>query len=74
MGDMQFEDQTNEFGSPRERASGFDLSGALVRWGLVSTPQEAQYALIAVIVLSALIAGYFFFSSGGSTPPPPPVY
>ncbi len=70
MGDMQFEDQTNEFGAPRERATGFDLTGKLVQWGLVSTPQEAQYALIAVAVLAFLVAAYFLFSSGGGSAPP----
>ncbi len=72
---MRFENQGDEFGAPPQRASGFDLTGKLVEWGLVSDTQQAQYVLIGVAVLALLVTGYFFFGSsgGGSVPPPPPV-
>jgi hypothetical protein len=71
---MRFEDNNNEFGRPPEEAAGFDLTGKLVEWGLVSDTQQAQYVLIGVAVLALLVAAFFFFhSAGSSTPPPPPV-
>ncbi len=70
--DVSFENQGEEFGSP-PRSGGFSLSGLLVKWGLVSSRQEAQYVLLAIGVLAFVIAVYFFVSlSGGDTLPPPP--
>ncbi len=48
-----------------------DLSGVLVKWGIVSSPAEAQYVLLGAAVLILLIAAYFLFHSGGSMPPVP---
>ena len=74
MGEIQFEDQGEEFGRPPERASGFDLTGKLVEWGIVSTGEQAQYILLGAAVLAMLAAAYLFFHSGGSSlPPPPPI-
>lgn len=74
MADMQFEDQTNEFGAPPQQSAGFDLTGKLVDWGLVSSTEEAQYVLIGVAVVAFLAAAFFIFhSGGGSAPPPPPI-
>ncbi len=71
-GEVRFENQGEEFGTPPERSAGFDLSGKLMSWGLVSSRQEAQYVLIAIAVL-ALIGTFFALrGSGGSLPPPPP--
>ena len=71
MSDIRFEtDQANEFGRPPE-PQGFDLSGSLIKAGLVSTREEAQYVLLAVAVLVFLMAGYFFFSGGSSSAVPP---
>jgi hypothetical protein len=70
---VQFENQGDEFGRPPQRSGGFDLTGKLVQWGLVSSPQEAQYVLLAVAIVVVLIAGYFIFHSGGSSVPPPPI-
>lgn len=71
---VRFEDQGNEFGRPPQPTSGFDLTGKLVEWGLVSSATEAQYVLVVIAALALLISAYFFFhSGGGSLPPPPPV-
>lgn len=70
---MHFENQGQEFGTPPQRSAGLDLANKLVEWKLVSTVQEAQYALIGVVVIVLLIAGFLFFHSGSSVPPPPPV-
>jgi|GEM_PF-2495755 hypothetical protein len=74
MADVQFENQGEEFGRPPQ-SSAFDLTGAMVRWGLVSTRQQAEYVMIALAVVAFLIAAYFLFTGGGSgsIPPPPPV-
>ena len=72
---MQFENQGDEFGTPPQQSAGFDLTGKLVEWGLVSSTSEAQYVLIGVAVVALLAAAYFLFGFGGgsSLPPPPPV-
>jgi len=73
---VHFDSQGDEYGAPPQRAAGFDLTGKLVTWGLVSTPQEAQYVLIGIAVLAVVIAGYLLIGSvsgGGHLPPPPPV-
>ena len=73
-GQVQFQsDNANEFGRPRKE-SGFDLTGSLVRAGLVSSRDEAQYVLIAIAVLAVVGAGFFFFRSGGSSVPTQPVF
>lgn len=72
---VRFENQGDEYGGPPARSQGFDLTGKLVQWGLVKSPQEAQYVLLAIAVLAFVIAGYFFigqFSSSSAPPPPPP--
>ena len=73
QGNVQFENQGDEFGRPPQRSGGFDITGKLVEWGLVSSLQEAQYVLMAVGVAALLIAGFFIFHSGSNIPPPPPV-
>lgn len=70
---VQFENQGEEFGRPPVE-NGFDITGKLVSWGLVSSRQEAQYVMITVAVL-ALVAAFFLFTrsgGGGEAPPPPP--
>lgn len=73
MTDLQFDTQSNEFGRPPAQQSGFDLSGKLVAWGLVSSRDEATYVLLAIGVLALGAAVFIFMSSSGSTPPPPPI-
>lgn len=70
---VQFESQGDEFGRPPQRSNGFDITGKLVQWGLVSSQQEAQYVLAAVAAAVLLVAGFFMFHSGSSVPPPPPI-
>ena len=71
---VRFENQGDEYGPAPVRSGGFDLRGMLVRWGLVSSTQEAEYVLIAVAVVALLIAAFFFFrGTGNSAPPPAPV-
>lgn len=63
MSDMQFEtDNANEFGRPAE-AGGLDLTGKLITWGLVSTRKEAEYVMIALAVVIAIIAFFVYRSS-----------
>lgn len=69
---VRFENQGDEFGAPPQRGGGMDLSAALVRSGLVSSAEQAQYVLVGIAVLIFLFAGYFFFRSGGGSAPPPP--
>ncbi len=72
-GGVRFENQGEEFGAPPDRSGGFDLSALFVKWGIVSSPKEAQVILITIAIIAALIAVFFFVRSGGSnTPPPPP--
>ncbi len=70
MGEMQFEDQANEFGQPPQQSVGFDLSGKLVVWGLASNRQQAEYILMGVAIAAFIAAMYFFFSGGGDSTPP----
>lgn len=73
MTDLQFENQSNEFGQPPVADAGADITGKLVQWGLVSSRQEAEYVLIGVGVLVLIVAYFIYHSSGGNLPPPPPV-
>lgn len=73
MADLQFENQTNEFGRPPEASGGFDITGKLISWGLVSNRKEAEYLLIGVAVVALLAAFFFYRSTAGSLPPPPPI-
>lgn len=52
---VSFESESAEFGTPPERKAGMDIIGALVRWGMVSSRQEAQYVLIGVLVVVVLL-------------------
>lgn len=69
---VQFENQGEEFGTPPQRSGGMDITGALVRAGLVSSEREAQYVLIGIGVVALVVVAYFFFSGGSHAPPPPP--
>jgi hypothetical protein len=73
MTDLQFDNQTNEFGRPPEASNGFDITGKLINWGFVSNRKEAEYVLIGVAVVALLAAFFFYKSSAGSLPPPPPI-
>jgi len=63
MSEMRFEDQGEEFGPPPQRSSGFDLTGLIIKWGLVSSRKEAEYVMIGVGVVALLAAAYFVFTS-----------
>ena len=54
---VRFDDQGDEFGAPPSRKGGMDITGMLVRWGLVSSSQEAQYVLggAAALILLATV-------------------
>ncbi len=57
MSDVQFEgDQVDEFGRPPTRG-GSDLTGRLIKMGIVKDRKQAEYALIVIGIL-ALIAAY----------------
>ena len=72
---VQFSSEGDDYGAAPQRSEGFDLTGKLVNWGLVSSREEAQYVLIAVAVIAILVAGYLVIHSlgGNSAPPPIPV-
>jgi hypothetical protein len=73
MSEMRFENPGEEYGPP-PTSSSFDTLGAMVKWGLVSTREEAQYALISITVFAFIGATFFFFwGTGSSAPPPPPI-
>ena len=63
MSELQFDDQTNEFGRPPASTPSADLTGKIIAWGLASNREQAQYVmigvLVAVIVLTLLV--YFFW-------------
>ncbi|OGG51079.1 hypothetical protein A3C18_03710 [Candidatus Kaiserbacteria bacterium RIFCSPHIGHO2_02_FULL_54_11b] len=70
MADMQFQtDNQNEFGRP-PASQGFDLTGMLMKWGVASSRQQAEYVLIGIAVL-AIVVGVFFYLSGSSGSPIP---
>ncbi len=69
MSDMQFNDSGNEFGAPPAQSSGSGITDKLIAWGFVSSRKEAEYVLIGLIVLLAIVA-YFIINSGGSSAPP----
>ena len=62
MSDVQFDsDNQNEFGAPPV-SSGGDFTGALIRWGLVSSRQAAEYVLVgvAVVAIVAAVIAYWY--------------
>ena len=64
MGEMQFQtDDQNEFGRPPQQSAGADLTGKLVTWGLVSNRQQAEYMMIGLAVLIAVIAFFVYRSA-----------
>ena len=72
MSEMRFqEDQANEFGRPPVASGGFDISAMLIKWGIASSRQQAEYILITVGAICLILAGYFFFFSGGGSDPSP---
>ena len=75
QGGVQFQaDDANEFGRPPSASGGFDITGKLVEWGLVSSRDEAQYVLIGIGVVVLLVAVFIFWKSGGSGELQPPRY
>lgn len=75
MNDMQFDNSSNEFGTPVQEKPGTDITGKLIKWGLVSTRQEAEYVLMAIGII-ALVGSFFMYRSlsGGSDVPTTPNY
>ena len=76
MGDIQFNDGTQEFGPPpsTQHTGSTDLTGKIVTWGLASSRQQAQTILIVVLVVALLGIAYFMFFTGDSEVPSTPVY
>ena len=75
MGDLQFDDQTNEFGAPQRESAGSDITGKVVQWGLASNRQQAEYVL-AGVALAIIDASFFLYKiiAGGEKLPPPQTY
>ena len=67
MSDLQFNDQTDEFGRPPVASLGSDLTGKLVQWGLASTRQQAEYLMMGIAAVIVVIA-FFLYMSGGDEP------
>ncbi len=63
MSDVQFQsDDQSEFGSPPSR-SGTDLTGKLIKWGIVSSRQQAEYVMIGLAILIAILAFFVYRSA-----------
>ena len=67
---MKFEDNQNEFGRPPATSNGFDMSGMLIKWGIASSRQQAEYILIAVGVIVFAAAVFVYMSGSGSSDVP----
>jgi hypothetical protein len=65
MSEMQFQDQADEFGRPPVASGGFDLSGSLIKWGIVSTRQQAEYVLMGDAALAIVVAIFVYVSGSG---------
>jgi len=66
MGDLRFDtDQQEEFGRPAEQSKGSDFTGKLITWGLVSNRQQAEYVMIGLAVLIAVVAFFVYRSTSG---------
>lgn len=64
MGDLRFDsDQQEEFGRPAGNTPGGDLTGKLIAWGVVSSRQQAEYVMIGLAVLIAVIAFFVYRSA-----------
>ncbi len=68
MSEIRFEDTTDEFGRPPEQAAGFDFTGLLIKWGIASSRQQAEYILIAVGVFCLLVIAYTFWGDDSRSP------
>jgi hypothetical protein len=67
MGELQFDDQTNEFGVPPKRSEGSDITGKIIAWGLAKDRAQAQTVLAIIGGVALLIAAYLMFFSGGGS-------
>ena len=65
MGDLRFDSDQEEFSRPAGRASESDFTGKLVAWGIVSNRQQAEYVMIGLAVLIAIIAFFVYRSTSG---------
>lgn len=63
MGNIQFEDSTEEFGPPPTQSSGGanDLTGTLVKWGLAANRAQAQSVMVGIIIAVWVVIGLIFF-------------
>ena len=69
MSEMRFEDQQNEFvRSPS--AGGFDLSAMLIKWGLASSRQQAEYVLVGIGIIVLAVAVFVYMSGSGTSDVP----
>ena len=62
MGDLRFDTDQEEFARPVSPTSGTDFTGMLVTWGLVSNRQQAEYVMIGLAVVIAIIAFFVYRS------------
>lgn len=72
---IKFDTPADEFGRPPQQSMGADLTGKLIKWGFVSSRQEAQYVLGGIAVVAIILAIFLYRAlSGGSSVPTEPVY
>ena len=63
MGDLRFDSEGDEFARPASENSKSDLTGMFITWGLVSNRQQAEYLMIALAILIAVIAFFVYRST-----------
>ncbi len=65
MGDLRFDTDQEEFTRPPSMNSRRDFTGMLIAWGLVSNRQQAEYVMIGLAVVIAVIAFFVYRSTSG---------
>jgi hypothetical protein len=61
MSELKFNDDSEEFAMPQPQAeeiiknSGSGLTALLMKWGVVSNPQQAQYAMVGIIIFFLIL-------------------
>lgn len=67
-----FEDESSSVVSRSPAQSGFIGLVMKHSGGLLKTPQQAQYALLALVVTLLIVSGYLILSSPSGKDKPPP--
>lgn len=62
MGELRFDSEGDEFRRPEGANSGRDFTGMLIKWGLVSNRQQAEYVMIGLAIVIAVVAFFVYRS------------